>query len=312
MDWSASKTQQSLLRLQQFISSRTRFARAHILLMKSGHNRDIYLLKKGGQSYVARVENKEKDIASSVETEIKTLRFLRTQGITFVPEVLAINRPRTISIETYVGKPVHVCDLTFPQIDILMKQIVMVRNISYHAFVKYCNAHSFTPPRKTSQSDDVQVFGTDRFKKVKTLCPSTKVIRWIGPRLAKSVRAAKNVRGKYTLWWGDISDNVCIGAEGGLFFVDWEFARYASGDTTELIFYRENSAATAKSFAYALGRFALYSGISTKKLSEEITRGSKRTNVNDVIWTAMKWGEHVGTSEEAFYRKLTVKRMKKS
>ncbi len=300
----------ALIKLTKYLHTLKEMRGARISLIKSGYQRDIYLLKVGKKKYVARVGKPHNLKDLSIEKEVCMLKFLENTGITFTPKVLHHHKGLDISIEEFVGTHgVDFKDFTTDDIDLIAKQLVVIHQLSVKAFRAFCKKENFPFPKTLSEKASIDIFGTKRFAQAMKTCPDKKVLAWIAPRLKVNITEAsrKHPKGSEHLVWGDVGNNT-RSTKNQIFFIDWEFARIEH--SPELAYIKIHSHPRAPLFRALVKAYAKYSNISEQILYEKIAREEKIIRVNDVIWAAMKWGESVGTAEEKKYQLLTYKRMK--
>jgi predicted Ser/Thr protein kinase len=300
----------SLYKLRTYCSTIPEFKHASISLIKQGHNRDVYLLRVRNKKYVARVGLHANDGGSSIQSEVRTLKFLCGEKIPFVSEMLHYDRKHNISIETFVGKhQVPMKDFNSTQIDCFARQLATIHQLSIKPLRIFCKKEGFPLAKIVSEKESIRIFGIRRFAKAMKTCPNKKVLAWIAPRLKINVAAVSHKQQKRGphLMWGDIGDNV-LTDKNNLFFIDWEFT--AIGHSHELAYIKIHSHPGTSSFRYLVRLYAQYSKIPEELLYKEIAKEEKITRLNDVIWAAMKWGESVGTPKESFYREKTLARIK--
>ncbi len=300
----------ALIKLTKYLHTLKDMRGAHISLIKSGYQRDVYLCSLVKKKYVARVGKPHGFEDISIRNEVCILQFLESMHITFTPKVLHYNKTLDISIEEFVGTH-HVSfkELTTTDVDLIAKQLVTIHQLPVKDFRAFCKKENFPLPKTLSEKASIDIFGTKRFAQAVKTCPDKKVLAWIAPRLKVNVKEAsrKNSKGSEHLVWGDVGSNT-RSATNQIFFIDWEFARVQH--SPELAYIKIHSHPRAPLFRALVKAYAKYSHISEQTLYEKIAREEKIIRVNDVIWAAMKWGESVGTAEEKKYQLLTYKRMK--
>ncbi|MDO8521619.1 MAG: hypothetical protein Q7S52_05890 [bacterium] len=297
-------------KLERYCQTLKGMRRVHVSLIKRGHNRSVYLLVVAGKKYVGRVGKKNNDGGSSINNEVRMLKFFENAGITFTPKVLHYNKKLRISIETFVGTHlIHFKTFTPKDIDCFARQLTAIHKLPTKAFRGFCKKEGFPLPKTLSPKANLELFGVRRFAKAIKTCPDKKVLDWISVRLKKNIRevSRSNKQPPAHLIWGDIGDNTQSG-KGRVFFIDWEFATLRN--STELAYIKIHSHPSTSTFRTLVFAYAQYSKIPEKILWKEIEDEEKIVRVNDVIWAAMKWGEYASTREEEHYRLLTYKRMK--
>lgn len=186
---------------------------ADITLLKHGHNNDVFLLNKCDKKYVAHVGRGKRDGGSSLAGSFKSLRYLETKNIDFVPKIIAFNNDADILVETYVGEEsIKFQNFNEKLFNIFAKQLAEIHKLDYKDFQKYCENEGFDIPRIKTRLDKIQVFGIDRLNIVKELDVDYTVINWIEPKLEENLVLLKKLVNNETprLRWGDIGDNTRI------------------------------------------------------------------------------------------------------
>jgi len=298
--------------LDKFYLTNGDFIDCKIELIKSGHNRTVYLLTtKNGKKYVAKKGNESKDLGSSNLNDVKVQSFLKEMGCNFVPEIIYWDNENDFHIESFVGKEdIKFNNLNNEGLDVFAKQLAFVHSLSAEQYQQFSAKHGFDKSIIVSPIENLNIYGFDRFEIVKQLCPDNYVKDWLYTHLQNNLAyIQKNslINGAAHLNWGDIGENLRR-KDSVLYFIDWEFSRLGSG--TELSYIKIHSHLSPEKFDYLVSRYAFYSGRTNKNLLVGINSTEKITRVNDVVWAAMKWGQSETAEDKEKYKELTYKRIK--
>jgi hypothetical protein len=298
--------------LDKFYLANGDFRDCKIELIKSGHNRNVYLLTaKNGKKYVAKIGNKSKDLGSSNLNDVKSQSFLREMGFDFVPDIIYWEDENDFHIESYVGEyDVEFNKLNKDELDIFAKQLASVHSLSAEQYQQFSTKHNFVKARIVSPIDNLNVYGFERFKIVEKLCPDNRVKDWLNTNLNKNLLEIQKLSPETAtahLHWGDIGENIRK-EKSNIYFIDWEFSELGSG--TELSYIKIHSHLSPEKFNYLVSRYAIHSGKTNQELFTGINSIEKIIRVNDVVWAAMKWGQSKTAEDKGKYKELTYKRIK--
>lgn len=289
----------------------TRYSDCAVRCIKNGYSSDIYELENESGKYIAHIGKAIKDSGSSFLNSFRTLKYLESVGISFVPRALLFLEKEDFLIETFVGKEhVSFVDLDEKHLDIFTRQLVEIHRLDYRDMQKFCEREGLPIPEVLTPLHNIKLYGFDRFEIVQQHCPDKDTVDWIRPKLEEN----KAILEKYTenrtpgLRWGDIGNNTRM-EEGNIFFIDWEFASITYGH--ELSYIKIHSHPSEKQLKLLVEKYSEHSKIPEEELYREIEIGEKVTRVNDVIWAAMKWGQNKADEVESEkYKKLTKERIK--
>jgi len=297
--------------LDKFYLTNGDFLDCKIELVKSGHNRAVYLLTaENGKKYVAKKGNESKDLGSSNLNDVRVQSFLKEMGCNFVPEIIYWDNENDFYIESFVGKEdIKFNNLNNEGLDVFAKQLAFVHSRSAEQYQQFSAKHGFDKPTIVSPIENLNIYGFARFEIVKQLCPDNYVKKWLKTNLQENLVEIKNSSRTATahIRWGDIGENLRRD-ESKLYFVDWEFSELSFG--TELSYIKIHSHLSHEKFNYLVSRYATHSGKTTKELFAGINPTEKITRVNDVVWAAMKWGQSETAEDKEKYKELTYKRIK--
>lgn len=299
--------------LEKFYLTNEDFRDCKISLIKHGYNRSIYLLTaKNGKKYVAKKGNESKDIGSSNLIDVRAQSFLKKIGCNFVPEIIYWDNENDFYIESSVGdEDVELHELDNKELDTFVKQLAFVHSLSAEQYQKFSIKHGFDEPNIVSPLDNLNVHGFARFEIVKKLCPDNYVIDWLDIHLNNNlayVQKNSPIDEAAHLIWGDISSGNLRKQGSTLYFIDWEFSRLGFG--TELSYIKIRSHLSPEKFDYLVSLYAFHSGKTKKELLSGINSTERITRVNNIVWTAMKWGQSETLEDEGEYKKLTYERIK--
>lgn len=281
-----------------------------ISLIQRGYNRDIFLLQNGDTKYIAHVKPTNRVVENSLEKEAAVLAFLGEQNITFVPTLIHFDKENEVLVSSYVASG-HVDFETKNQhlVALFIKQLVMLHTIPHSIVKAFYIKNKALLPRPLSPSVSLRTYGAKRFEVIKKTCPDKKIVTYLEERLLQIKNSLpKTQRKQYHFLWFDLGDkasNVLV-ENDSLFFIDFEFA--CVGYSSELAWMKIHGGLKKSTFKRMVTEYSKLSKISEIFLYQEVCTEEKITRLLDVIWAAMKWGEHVGTEEEQKYKDLTMKR----
>ena len=286
-----------------------------ITLRKSGYNYDTYYLHTKTGSYVARVEKGKRDSGSSLENANTVQMFFESKNIDFVPKNVKYDREKGIHVETYVGtRDISIKKLDTKLLDCFIKQLSIIHSFQYGEIQQFCIKNNFPVLRAETPLGNLKIFGIDRFKIVKKLCPNKKIIAWIEPKLEHNISLLKGMKDKEKpfLRVGDLTD---IRTDGTfVWIIDWEYTIILYEH--ELSYIKIHVRPPQEKFETMMKLYAEHSGMLVSDLYAETKIEERVTRLNDVIWAAMKWGEtnngimKVGSNKGLSFEELTQKRIK--
>ena len=126
-------------KLNGFLERLDGFKKSKVSLIKSGHNREIFLIEVAKKKYVAYVGHHKNDGGSSVKNEALVLSFLGSKGIDFVPKFVHYSNQLNILIVVFIpGKHIDFKSISDQDVYIFAKQLVLFHQISIKEFNTFC------------------------------------------------------------------------------------------------------------------------------------------------------------------------------
>lgn len=281
-----------------------------VSLIKRGLKRAVYfLVNKKNEKHIAKKVNNTKNLSSTNINDIISQNFINYMGYHFVPKIVSYDSDHDIHIESFVGdRNIPLRDLGKKQLDIFAEQLAIIHKLPIDKYYEFCTERGFDEPKINSPVENLKIFGYDRYKIIKKLCPDEKVKKWVEINLHHNLTSLKNIpKTKPHLKWGDIGENLRAG-KSGLYFIDWEYSELGYGN--ELAYIKIHSHLSPDKFNYLVSSYAHFSGQSVKSVLTDINREERLTRVNDVIWAAMKWCQSKSPADKEKYKKLTYERIR--
>ena len=171
-------------------------------------------------------------------------------------------------------------------------------------------------PVQTAQ-ESAQKYGSEWLEIVQRSCPDADVIKWLEPRVTRSVKLAERLSNDHpTFGHGDPSNpNILIKPDGRFMLIDWGSAKFHTSGPEFLVAYTTHLTDFMAPFRDVLIKHvARRCGIPEDEFVERVIEFRKRNEVYDVNWAAMMMakinsGEAKGDINE--FRKIALERIKR-
>jgi predicted Ser/Thr protein kinase len=263
-----------------------------ISFLSEGFGNYNYLVQEEGVKYVLRIKKSgEVQFLDSLEREFVFLKYFRSQGIHFCPEVYFYDKEDNFLIESFLeGEEVVQKDFSDKQIDLFAKQLHQLYKLNVPAFTSFCSDNGYREFDWVSPLVSLDTYGFKRFEQAKQSGLNNKMSDWIEPRLKRNLDYLTTVDQKESgigFAWGDIQSRVIIGNDQRMYFYDFEHVTIAN--SFGLSYVKIHGSFSDAQFDSLVERCAFHFDSTTEELLAEIAAEETIIRVNDVVWAAMMW-----------------------
>jgi len=298
----------SITEVQRLTAKVSFLEKPEISYLSEGFGNYNYLVQEGNRKYVLRIKkSKEKQFSDSLEREYIFLKYFRTNGIDFCPEVYFYDRKDDFLIESYLeGEKILQKSFSDTQIDLFAAQLYKIFTVDVSGFPTFCLENKCKVFDYVSPLVSLDTYGFKRFEKAKHDGLKQSVQSWIDTKLKENLKyleAVSENKGVRGFAWGDIQSDVIVKNNDSMYFYDFEHA--VISNNFGLSYIKIHGSFNTSQFDYLVERCAFYFNTTVSKLLKEITAEEKITRVNDVVWAAMMWAE----TEDDTFEKIMEKRM---
>lgn len=219
---------------EDFLDKCGRFSDFTITETHDGENNRNYIFSSDGQRYVLRKRKTVSKDEETLEKERNILKFLKSRGIDFVPQSILYNSEDDVHVIEYVGdREVSLVNLLEEKLEQWVRKLVQIHSLQFSDYREFCekNRYSYSKPGKSfDKLDNMRL----RLEELDRNPENENLIDFIEEKIEYLVPddRERNID-DFGLMHSDLVSSTRL-SDGEIFFIDWEFARFAPRPFTDI------------------------------------------------------------------------------
>lgn len=274
-----------------------------VSFLAEGYGNYNYLVQEGDTKYVLRIKKSgEVQFVDSLEKEYIFLKYFKSQGINFCPDVYFFDHEENFLVEGFLeGTELSQKDFSNKHIDLFASQLCGLYTLDVSGFSSFCIKNKCKEFKYESPLVSLDKYGFERFEEARKAGLDDVFCGWIEKHLKINLSYLETIEREEEpgFNWGDIQSTVIVKGEQNMFFYDFEHATISN--SFGLPYIKIHGTFNNSQFDFLVERCSFYFNKTVPELIDKIKAEERVIRTNDVVWAAMMWAK---TGDDKFKNKM--------
>ncbi len=303
-------------KIKEYLINNNLFRKPKINTLGKGNIHNAWLIKEGKEKYCLLANNNILIKDNGLERQYLNLKFLEDEKINFCSKPIFFDKKNKILIYTYIpGNTLNNKTINKTTINNIATNIYKIHNIPYKNYKKFTKKNNIKPLLPQTPIENLHQYGINRFKYIKKYNYDKNLTKWIESQLQETKKYVKELgyfKKNIIFDHADITKNNVIKNKQGIFFIDWEQAKYLYNIDYGLTYIYIHGGFNDREFMQLIELYASLEKLSPSILYNKVKELEKINKIKDIVWAAMVYTEvkFKKLKKDEYYKKIIDKRIR--